>query len=136
MNAYTHPRTGAQFGITLAALVACLSLAAAVAGAAEPLRPHIVHIVADDLGWGDVGYHGVASDLKTPNPEKLRGLQKRANELAATMAPPLFIKTGVTEVMELPPAFPWVRREPTTSPPMNRGRTASGAAAPATPAAR
>ena len=57
-------------------LTACLLFAvAALAGpdgvgaASEPPRPNILVIVADDLGWGDVGWHGGFG--KTPHMDRL-----------------------------------------------------------------
>lgn len=51
-------------------LVGAVSLifAATALPAASP-RPNILFIVADDLGWKDVGYHG--SDIATPNLDRL-----------------------------------------------------------------
>lgn len=55
-----------KFGYTmLAALTICG--VTKVSRAAD--KPNIVYIVADDLGWKDVGWHG--SDIRTPNLDKL-----------------------------------------------------------------
>lgn len=45
------------------------------------LKPNIVFIVADDLGWKDVGYHG--SDIKTPNIDKLAASGTRFEQFYA-----------------------------------------------------
>lgn len=51
----------------LCSLMAVFLLVASVNGAASP--PHILFVVADDLGWSDVGFHG--SKIQTPNIDKL-----------------------------------------------------------------
>ena len=40
--------------------------------------PHIVILLADDLGWGDVGFHG--SKIKTPNIDRLAQKGTRLNQ--------------------------------------------------------
>ncbi len=54
-------------------LTACCLLLLAGAGPAladeKPPRPNVVYILADDLGWGDVGWH--QGEIKTPNLDKL-----------------------------------------------------------------
>ena len=43
--------------------------AAAASQTPEAGTPNVLLIVADDLGWADVGYHG--SPLRTPNIDRL-----------------------------------------------------------------
>lgn len=58
--------------ILLAAAMICAASGPAWAQAAQAAapRPNVVHIVADDLGWMDVGFNGCA-DIKTPNLDRL-----------------------------------------------------------------
>jgi arylsulfatase A-like enzyme len=59
--------------------LACGGIAAS--NAAETTKPNIVYIVADDLGWKDVGFHG--SDIKTPNIDKLAQTGARLEQFYA-----------------------------------------------------
>src|ERR1051326_1966857 len=62
-------------------LAACLLLAvgspAYAAEEAAP-RPNILFLLADDLGWGDVGWHN--SEIKTPNLDKLAAAGARLEQ--------------------------------------------------------
>jgi hypothetical protein len=51
--------------ITILAAV-CTALFPLASSRAAESRPNILYIVADDLGWKDLGFQGCA-EIKTPN---------------------------------------------------------------------
>ena len=71
-------------------LVSCLTfglITAIAAAAATSSKPNIVFIMADDLGWADVGFHG--GNAPTPNLDRLArgGLELTQYYSAATCSP-------------------------------------------------
>jgi arylsulfatase A-like enzyme len=66
-------------GLAYAAVT--LSVASAVLAAEPSVKPNILYILADDLGWKDVGFHG--SDIRTPNLDRLAETGARLEQFYA-----------------------------------------------------
>ena len=70
---------------TIALLAAFLLASLADLIAANPSKPNIVLIFADDLGYGDVGCYG-ATKVKTPNIDRLASEGRRFTDAHSASA--------------------------------------------------
>lgn len=75
----------ARCGQCCMGLVATMLAAISGAVAAEPTRPNVVMIIADDLGRGDLGCYG-ATKIATPNIDRLASEGVRFTDAHATCA--------------------------------------------------
>ncbi|MFP6866831.1 MAG: sulfatase-like hydrolase/transferase, partial [Roseibacillus sp.] len=57
---------------TLLRLCVLFTLVNALASVSSAAKPNIVFILADDLGWGELGSYG-QTKIKTPNLDRLAG---------------------------------------------------------------
>jgi arylsulfatase A-like enzyme len=73
--------------LQLLAITTLLLITNAVLSAAEPARPNIVFIMADDLGWADVAFHG--GNAPTPNLDRLakKSLELEQHYVAPVCSP-------------------------------------------------
>jgi arylsulfatase A-like enzyme len=74
-------RRGSLRAWSTAALVIGLLMGALPTSAADdpdPARPHILYLLADDLGWADVGFHGAR--IETPNIDRLAAAGARLEQ--------------------------------------------------------
>lgn len=94
---FMHPRGSLPATVLLAlALAACAMQPAAAPAPAPAARPDILLIVADDLGWSDMGAWG--GEIETPNLDALanRGLRLTNFHTAPTCSPTrAMLLTGV-----------------------------------------
>ncbi len=80
---------GTTLGVALPLLAGVSVVGAAAAAANNPQPPNIVLILADDMGWNQVGYHGYRW-YQTPNIDRIarEGLQFRHAYSAAPICSP------------------------------------------------
>ncbi len=77
-----------RLGVLCAALVVGL-LGCATTGAAEQAKPNIIFVMADDLGYGDVGFNG-QQHIRTPNLDRMaeRGMVFTSHYAGSTVCMP------------------------------------------------
>ena len=79
--------------IFLALFIVLLGMASSTA-AVEPTKPNVIFILADDLGYGDLGAYG-QKKIRTPNIDRLaaEGLRFTAHYAGNNVCAPLAVSS-------------------------------------------
>jgi arylsulfatase A-like enzyme len=67
-----------RVALLFVALIGLVASPLARAADTRASRPNVLFLLADDLGWGDVGFHG--GEIKTPHLDKLAAAGARLNQ--------------------------------------------------------
>ncbi len=86
-NRHATPSRCGTVLLMLGLVAAVCSPLCAAARADAPRRPNVVFILADDMGWADIGYHG--SEIRTPHLDRLArgGVRFTQHYVMATCTP-------------------------------------------------
>ncbi|KAL8616738.1 hypothetical protein ACOMHN_017776 [Nucella lapillus] len=81
-------------------LLLLLSTSLTLGSSGQSERPHIVIVMADDLGWNDVGFQHPSNQMVTPTIDRLaaEGVNLKYSYMLKILSEPKTTPTGVKKI--------------------------------------